>query len=91
MKILNKKISTKNFPFIIAEIGINHNGILSNAFKMIDHAVNAKCDAVKFQTINVKQLMIKNTPLAKYQTKTKFHSMNDLINRYNLNYSDFGN
>lgn len=89
MKILNKKISTKNFPFIIAEIGINHNGILSNAFKMIDHAVNAKCDAVKFQTINVKQLMIKNTPLANYQRKTKFNSMNDLINRYNLNHLDF--
>ena len=35
---------------------------------MIDHAVDAKCDAVKFQTINVKQLMIK-IPLAKYQRK----------------------
>ena len=67
MKILNKKFQ-QNFPFIIAEIGINHNGILSNAFKMID-SVDAKCDAVKFQTINVKQLMIKNTPLAKYQEK----------------------
>ena len=54
-------------------------------FLNIDHAVNAKCDAVKFQTINVKQLMIKNTPLANYQRKTKFNSMNDLINRYNLN------
>ncbi len=89
MKILDKEISTKHSPFIIAEIGINHNGILSNAFKMIDYAVNAKCDAVKFQTINVNLLMTKNTPLAKYQKKTKFKSMNDLINKYNLDHSDF--
>ncbi|RPI02402.1 MAG: N-acetylneuraminate synthase [Calditrichaeota bacterium] len=36
-------------PFIIAEIGINHNGSLEIAKKMIDGAVNAGCHAVKFQ------------------------------------------
>jgi N-acetylneuraminate synthase len=35
--------------FIIAEIGINHNGDLENAKKLIDAAVLARCDAVKFQ------------------------------------------
>jgi N-acetylneuraminate synthase len=35
--------------FVIAEIGINHNGSLSNAKKLIDGAVLAGCDAVKFQ------------------------------------------
>lgn len=35
--------------FIIAEIGINHNGDLNLAKKLIDAAVNARCDAVKFQ------------------------------------------
>ena len=35
--------------FIIAEIGINHNGDLTTAKKLIDGAVNAGCDAVKFQ------------------------------------------
>jgi N-acetylneuraminate synthase len=35
--------------FIIAEIGINHNGSLTNAKKLIDGAVLAGCDAVKFQ------------------------------------------
>ena len=40
--------------FIIAEIGINHNGSLENAKKLIDIAKSAGCDAVKFQkrTIN---------------------------------------
>ena len=42
-------------PFIIGEIGINHNGDLSIAKKLIDNAVNARFDAVKFQkTSNAK-------------------------------------
>ncbi len=35
--------------YIIAEIGINHNGSVENALKLIDGACNAGCDAVKFQ------------------------------------------
>lgn len=35
--------------YIIAEIGINHNGVLKNALKLIDIAASAGCDAVKFQ------------------------------------------
>ena len=38
--------------YIIAEIGINHNGCLDNAKKLIDVAVLAGCDAVKFQKRN---------------------------------------
>ena len=36
-------------PFIIAEIGINHNGSIDIAKKLIDMAVDCGCDAVKFQ------------------------------------------
>lgn len=35
--------------YICGEIGINHNGELENAFKLIDVAADAGCDAVKFQ------------------------------------------
>ena len=35
--------------FIIAEIGINHNGSLSIAKKLINKAIEVGCDAVKFQ------------------------------------------
>ena len=89
MKIENKIISEKKEPFIIAEIGINHNGKISNAIKMIDKAVEAKCDAVKFQTMNTSKLMIRNAPLAKYQINKKFKSMDSLINKYNLSNKDF--
>ena len=42
--------------FIVAEIGINHNGDLNNAKKLIDIASNAGCDAVKFQKRTVEKV-----------------------------------
>jgi len=45
----DKKIGKDHPVFIIAEIGINHNGSLENAFKLIDLAKESGCDAVKFQ------------------------------------------
>lgn len=41
--------SRKRLPFIIAEIGINHNGDIEKATRLIDMASGAGCDAVKFQ------------------------------------------
>lgn len=48
--VIGNKTVGDEFPcFIIAEIGINHNGSVDLAKKMIDEAVEAGCDAVKFQ------------------------------------------
>lgn len=49
IKIGNKKIGIGEPCFVIAEIGINHNGSIDIAKKLIDNAVRAGCDAVKFQ------------------------------------------
>jgi len=49
IKIQDRKIGYKLPVFIIAEIGINHNGDVAMAKKLIDSAVLAGCDAVKFQ------------------------------------------
>ena len=49
VKIWNKKIGENEPAFIAAEIGINHNGDIAIAKKLIDIAVEAGCDAVKFQ------------------------------------------
>lgn len=49
IQVGEKYIGDSQPVFIIAEIGINHNGSLDNAKKMIDGAVFAGCDAVKFQ------------------------------------------
>jgi sialic acid synthase SpsE/protoporphyrinogen oxidase len=45
-----KKVGSGNRPFIIAEAGLNHNGDLNIAKKLIDNAAECKCDAIKFQT-----------------------------------------
>ena len=45
--------------FITAEIGINHNGDLNIAKKLIDVAVEAGCDAVKFQKRTIKKVYSK--------------------------------
>jgi N-acetylneuraminate synthase len=49
IKIGNREVGDGQPCFIIAEIGINHNGDLEIARRLIDAAVNAGCDAVKFQ------------------------------------------
>ena len=52
MYLKEKKIGTDCPVYIIGEIGINHNGDINIAKKLIDSAVNAGCDAVKFQKRN---------------------------------------
>ena len=49
VKIWNKEIGENESVFTAAEIGINHNGDIAIAKKLIDIAVEAGCDAVKFQ------------------------------------------
>jgi len=56
--------------FIIAEAGVNHNGSLELAKKMIDVAADAGADAVKFQTFKAEKVVSKYAPKAEYQKKT---------------------
>ena len=52
---------------IIAEAGVNHNGDISMAKKLIDVAVDAGADLVKFQTFNAEKLATRNAMKADYQ------------------------
>jgi N,N'-diacetyllegionaminate synthase len=56
--------------FIIAEAGVNHNGSLKLAKKLIDAASASGADAVKFQTFKAKNLVVKNSQKANYQKNT---------------------
>jgi len=56
--------------FIIAEAGVNHNGSLDIAKKMVDAAVEAGADAIKFQTFQAAELVSKFAPKAEYQQKS---------------------
>ncbi len=53
--------------FIIAEAGVNHNGSIELAKKLIDVAVDSGVDAVKFQTFKAVNLVCKNAQKADYQ------------------------
>lgn len=54
---------------IIAEAGVNHNGSMENAFRMIDEASDAGVDYIKFQTFITENCISKNAKKADYQQK----------------------
>lgn len=56
--------------FIIAEAGVNHNGSIELAKKLIDVAVIARADAVKFQTFKAENLVSFDAQKAQYQKET---------------------
>lgn len=73
--------------FIIAEAGVNHNGSIDVAKKLIDEASNAGADAVKFQTFKAKDLVSKKAQKAEYQKRAtdKKESQFDMIKKLELN------
>ena len=72
--------------FIIAEAGVNHNGNLDLAKKLIDVALEAGADAVKFQTFKAETLVSQNAQKAEYQKQTtdKTESQFDMIKKLEL-------
>ena len=52
---------------IIAEAGVNHNGSMELAYKLIDAAADAGADLVKFQTFNARKLVTESADKANYQ------------------------
>lgn len=75
-----------NKVFIIAEAGVNHNGSVELAKKLIDVASEAGVDAVKFQTFKAENLVSKNAQKAEYQKETtdKTESQFEMIKKLEL-------
>ena len=53
--------------FIIAEAGVNHNGDMEIARRLIDAASDSGADAVKFQTFQARELVCRTAQKARYQ------------------------
>lgn len=78
IKIGNKIIGRNKPVFIIAEAGVNHNGSLGLAKKLIATAANAGADAIKFQTFRADQVVTKTSKMAWYQKKNLGAAENQL-------------
>ena len=84
-------IGPGNPCFVIAEAGVNHNGDVDLAVKLIDEAVKARADAVKFQTFRAEALVSAKAPKAGYQRRTTDAGESQLamIKRLELSYDVF--
>ncbi len=86
IKIDNKNISDSSSVFIVAEAGVNHNSELAIAKEMIDAAVEAGADAVKFQTFKADKLILKDIEKAPYQkiTTNSVETQYEMLKRLEL-------
>lgn len=75
---------------IIAEAGVNHNGSVNLAHRLIDAAADAGADVVKFQTFRAEQLVANHAPKASYQKRTTdaSESQLEMIRKLELTPSD---
>ena len=70
VSISNRLIGPGQPCFVIAEAGVNHNGDMDIALRLIDAAAEAGADAIKFQSFVTEELVTNDAPKANYQVKT---------------------
>ena len=77
--------------FIIAEAGVNHNGKMELAYKLVDAAKEAGVDAVKFQIFKSEKLISRSTKMADYQKENLKENISqlDMVKKLELSYEDF--
>ncbi len=71
IKIKNHLVGHGCPPFIVAEAGINHNGNVETAFKMIKLAKKSGVDAIKFQTFKAKEVVADSKQMFTYKSQGK--------------------
>jgi len=79
--------------FIIAEAGVNHNGSIELAYKLIDVAIESGANAVKFQTFQAENFVIRDTEKAEYQKQNdnSNESQFDMLKKLELSIDDHKN
>jgi len=84
-------LSNTSPVFIIAEIGVNHNGDIELAKKLIHEAACSGADCVKFQTFKADRVVTKYSPKSNYQLKTTppDESQLDMLRRLELSFNHY--
>lgn len=91
VRILDRAVGEGYPCFIIAEAGVNHNGSLQMAKRLIDVAKDAGADAVKFQTFSAESVVSKHAERAEYQKENTAieESQYQMIKRLELTENEF--
>jgi len=91
IKIANRFIGKNEPVFIIAEAGVNHNGDINLAKKLVDAAKKTGVDAIKFQTFKSEDVVTKFAGMASYQEKNigKRESQQEMLKKLELTYDAF--
>ncbi len=84
MKIYDREIGSAHRPYVIAEIGVNHDGSVTRAQELIDHASEAGADAIKLQFFETDQLLSSASKLAAYQAAPGIENACDLLRKLEL-------
>jgi N,N'-diacetyllegionaminate synthase len=88
--ISGKALGSNKPTFVIAEVGVNHDGNIGLAKAMIEEAALAGADAVKFQTFLAAEMISRNAPMASYQKRAigDKESQFERLRRLELNIGD---
>lgn len=91
IRIDGRLVGSNQPCFIVAEAGVNHNGSVHIAKKLVDAAKKAGADAIKFQVFKARDVVTDNVPLAAYQRKNIRGNLSQLrlLEKLELSGEDF--
>ncbi len=84
ISISGRVVGEDRRPYVIAEIGVNHDGEASRAIRLVEAAANAGADAAKFQLFESERLMSRASRLAKYQAAAGERDPVEMLRRLEL-------